>query len=71
MEEKQGKESEVRRVRKQENVPTQIRLPANMHNYIKQEAARMGIAQNAFIVVLLEQGKKLWEADVTHLQNTK
>lgn len=41
---------------------TQIRLPAGTHEYIKQEAARLGIAQNAFLIILLEQGKKLWEA---------
>lgn len=52
-------------------VPTQIRLPAGIHEYIKQEADRMGIAQNAFLVILLEQGKKLWEADVTHLREVK
>lgn len=32
-----------------------------MHEYIKQEADRMGIAQNAFLVILLEQGKCVWE----------
>lgn len=52
-------------------VSTQIRLPAGIHEYIKQEADRMGIAQNAFLVILLEQGKKLWEADVTHLREVK
>ena len=46
-------------------ISTQIRLPAGIHEYIKREAERMGIAQNAFLVILLEQGKKLWEADVT------
>lgn len=50
---------------KNEVISTQIRLPAGIHDYIKSEAARMGIAQNAFLVILLEQGKKLWEADVT------
>ena len=54
-----------------EMIATQIRLPASMHEYIKQEADRMGIAQNAFLVILLEQGKKLWEADVTHLREVK
>lgn len=52
-------------------VSTQIRLPEGIHKYIKQEADRMGIAQNAFLVILLEQGKKLWEADVTHLREMK
>ena len=37
-----------------EVVSTQIRLPAQMHEYIKQEADRMGIAQNAFLVILLD-----------------
>lgn len=48
-----------------ETVSTQIRIPAQMHEYIKQESDRIGIAQNAFLVILLEQGKKLWEADVS------
>ncbi|MDO4327533.1 MAG: hypothetical protein Q4E24_16170 [bacterium] len=54
-----------------EMIATQIRLPESMHEYIKQEADRMGIAQNTFLVILLEQGKKLWEADVTHLREVK
>lgn len=56
---------------KKETISTQIRLPADIHQYIKQEADRMGIAQNAFLIVLLKQGKKLWEADVTHLLEVK
>ncbi len=50
---------------KNESIQTQVRLPAGIHEYIRQEAARMGIAQNAFLVILLEQGRKLWEADVS------
>lgn len=46
-------------------VTTQMRLPVDMHEYIKKEADKMGIAQNAFLIVLLERGKKLWEADIT------
>ena len=52
-------------------ISTQIRLPAEIHDYIKREAGRLGIAQNAFLIILLEQGKKLWEADVTHLREVK
>ena len=52
-------------------INTQIRLPAGIHEYIRQEADRMGIAQNAFLIILLEQGRKLWEADVTHLREVK
>ena len=47
---------------KNEVVNTQIRLPAQMFDYIKQEAAEMGISQNAFMLVLMNHGKKLWEA---------
>ncbi len=56
---------------KKEVISTQIRLPAEIHEYIKQESDRLGIAQNAFLVVLLEQGKKLWEADVTYFREAK
>ena len=48
-----------------EVISTQMRIPAEMHRYIKEESERMGIAQNAFFLVLLEQGKKLWESRVT------
>lgn len=46
-------------------VSTQIRLPAEMHEYIKKEAERMGIAQNAVLIMLLDRGRKVWNADVT------
>lgn len=52
-------------------IATQIRLPANIHEYIRQEAERLGIAQNAFLVVLLEQGRKLWESGVTIQQEVQ
>ena len=42
-------------------ISTQIRLPSPMHDYIGTEAARMGIAKNAFLLILLELGKKDWE----------
>lgn len=49
---------------KEDKIQTQIRLPPGIHEYIKREATRMGIPQNTFLVILLEQGRKLWEADV-------
>lgn len=49
-----------------EIISTQIRLPADIHKYIRQEAERMGIAQNAFLITLLYQGKKLWESNIIH-----
>lgn len=75
MKQKKGKEKMERntnfREEKREVVSTQIRLPAGMHEYIKREADRMGVAQNTFLIILLEQGRKLWEADVTHLREVK
>ncbi len=56
---------------KKEIISTQIRLPSEIHGYIKKEAERMEIAQNAFLIILLEQGKKLWEADVIHNREMK
>ena len=56
---------------KNDIISTQIRLPAEVHEDIKQEADRMGIAQNAFLIILLEQGKKLWEANITYLREVK
>ena len=56
---------------KKEVISTQIRLPAGIHEYVREEAERLGIAQNAFLVILLEQGRKLWEADVTHCREVK
>lgn len=49
---------------KNESISTQIRLPIGIHEYIKQESDRIGISQNAFLVVLLEQGRKLWDSEV-------
>lgn len=51
----------------EKTISTQIRLPVKMHQYIQQEAQKIGIAQNSFLIVLLEQGKKLWEADVNQI----
>ena len=43
-------------------ISTQIRIPANLHEYAKEESAKMGIPFNSFLVVLMTQGKKVWEA---------
>ena len=50
---------------KREIISTQIRLPVEIHEYIRQEAGRLAIPQNTFLVVLPEQGKKLWESDIS------
>ena len=66
-----GCRAERKIMNKNNIISTQIRLPAEVHEYIKQEADRMGIAQNAFLIILLEQGKKLWEANITYLREVK
>lgn len=42
-------------------ISTQIRLPENIHSYITEEAARLGIAKNAVLVMLLDKGRQVWE----------
>ena len=46
-------------------VSTQVRLPDDIHTYIQRESDRLGISQNAFLVILLDRGRKVWEADVS------
>lgn len=45
-------------------VSTQIRLPEDIWKYISSEAERMGIAKNAMLIILVEQGKRVMEAKV-------
>ena len=40
---------------------TQVRLPAALYQSIQNEAARLGIANNAFLIILCEMGGKVWE----------
>lgn len=47
-----------------EIVSTQIRLPADIHEWMKQEAARLGVSMNALLVILLDKGRRVWDADV-------
>lgn len=58
-------------MKNKETISTQIRLPAEIHEYIREEADKMGIAQNAFLIMLLYQGRKLWETDIIHLQEVR
>lgn len=46
-------------------ISTQVRLSEEIHTYIQQESRRLGVAQNAFLLVLLDRGKKLWEAEIS------
>ena len=50
---------------KKDNVSVQVRLPAQIHDYIKSESKRMGLSLNSVIVRTLDDGRKLQEAKIT------
>ena len=41
---------------------TQIRMPDHVMEYLKREAARIGCSQNGMILMLIELGRKVLEA---------
>ena len=43
---------------------TQLRMPANVLDYIRQEAASSGLSQNSVIVSLILDGKRFREAEI-------
>lgn len=48
-------------------VATQLRLPDELHRYVRLEATRLGISQNSFILVLMEDGRRFREAQISLL----
>lgn len=48
-----------------ETVATQIRLPAELFDYIRGESKRTGVSQNAVMLFLMDMGRKLLEAPIT------
>ncbi|WP_455649079.1 hypothetical protein [Enterocloster citroniae] len=49
--------------REQTTISTSLRLPEEKNDYIKKKANEIGISQNAFIMVLIDLGIKLYECD--------
>ena len=45
-------------------------MPAEIHSFIRQEAERAGISQNALMLVLMELGKRVYN-DPTVVQDWK
>ena len=43
------------------DVNTQIRIPGGLHKYIQSEASRIGITNNAFLIILCELGGRVWD----------
>ena len=48
-----------------ETVATQIRLPAELFDYIRGESKRTGVSQNGIMLILMDMGRKLMEAPIT------
>ena len=46
-----------------ESVTTQTRFPAGLYEYIQKESGRLGISQNAFVIILCELGGKAWDCN--------
>lgn len=49
--------------REQTTVASSIRLPEQRNNYIREKAHEIGISQNAFMVMLIDLGIKLYESN--------
>lgn len=47
-------------------VVSQIRIPEDLSKYMSDEAKRMGITKNTFMIVLLQQGKAGWDQALKH-----
>lgn len=49
---------------------TQIRLPPSLFDYIRKESARIGISQNSYMLILMEDGIRMRNAQII-LQDRK
>ncbi len=49
---------------KQNTIATSLRIPESRNEYIKEKANEIGISQNAFIMMLIDLGIKLYEGKV-------
>lgn len=46
-------------------VNSQIRIPIGLYQYIQAESDRMGVSQNAVMLMLMDMGRSLKEAPIT------
>lgn len=46
-------------------VNSQIRIPFGLYQYIQAESDRMGVSQNAVMLMLMDMGRSLKEAPIT------
>lgn len=57
--------------REQTTIATSLRIPEAKNDYIKIKANEIGISQNAFIMVLIDLGIKLYESEVNVIPKEK
>lgn len=50
--------------REQTTIVTSIRLPEQRNDYIREKANEIGVSQNAFMVMLIDLGIKLYESNI-------
>ena len=54
-----------------ETVNTQIRLPEELHKFLKEEAARLKIPMNALMIMLMHYGMKAHISEVTMIMRQR
>ena len=45
-------------------IATQIRLSESMYNYIQSESKRLGLSMNSIMNVLMDDGRRLKQAEI-------
>lgn len=54
---------------REQTITTSIRLPELRNEYIRKKAIEIGMSQNAFMVMLIDLGIKVYESPI--IQNPK
>jgi hypothetical protein len=45
-------------------INTQIRISQDLYGYVQSNAERLGVSQNAFMMILMDLGRKVYESDI-------
>lgn len=56
-------------MKEKNNNVTQIRLPDDLYNYIKEQSDVNGVSQNALMITLMVLGKKIWDAKTVNCED--
>ena len=52
------------RMEREQTITTSIRLPEQRNEYIRKKASEIGFSQNAFMVMLIDLGIRLYESEI-------